>query len=318
MSNKASRLLTLIQLLQHKPNQKAADLAVQLGISIRSLHRYFAILDEMGIPIYSERGPNGGFSLVRGYRMPPLMFTPDEAAAIYLGAGMVRELWGQRYAEPAISVLAKLDNVLPDEQLREAAWAKRSLAITGLHQIDPQFLAPTLETLQQASHENHTIEMVYQSIQAIQAAERKIDPYALVIRWGYWYLIGFCHTRQALRSFRVDRIQSVKILTEAFTISQGFNLQRFLETEYTNQPHTRIQLLFNAEAARQTDELRSFWDSMETLSDGSVQVSLNTPDTNWVLQTVLSLGAQVEILSPPELRARLLEWINAIAHRYQD
>ncbi len=97
MSNTATRLITLIMLLQRQPNQKAADLAAELGVSVRTLHRYFSMLDEMGIPVYSERGPYGGFSLVKGYRMPPLVFSHEEAVAVYLGASLVEEMWGQLY-----------------------------------------------------------------------------------------------------------------------------------------------------------------------------------------------------------------------------
>src|ERR1035437_10368915 len=81
MTKPASRLITLILLLQNRPNQKAADLAGELGVSVRTLHRYFSDLDDMGIPIYAERGPYGGFSLVRGYKMPPLVVSPEEAVA---------------------------------------------------------------------------------------------------------------------------------------------------------------------------------------------------------------------------------------------
>ena len=82
MANTATRLITLIFLLQNRPNQKASELAEKLGVSLRTVHRYFEMLDEMGIPVYSERGPNGGFSLVRGYKMPPLVFTLEEAVAV--------------------------------------------------------------------------------------------------------------------------------------------------------------------------------------------------------------------------------------------
>ena len=92
MSKPASRLITLIMLLQNRPSQKAAGLASELGVPVRTLHRYLAQLDEMGIPIYAERGPYGGFSLVRGYKMPPLVFTPAEAVAVSLGTGLVEDL----------------------------------------------------------------------------------------------------------------------------------------------------------------------------------------------------------------------------------
>ena len=84
MTTTATRLITLIMLLQRHPNQKAGELACELDVSVRTLHRYFAMLDEMGIPIFSERGPYGGFSLVRGYKMPPLIFSPQEAVAVCL------------------------------------------------------------------------------------------------------------------------------------------------------------------------------------------------------------------------------------------
>src|SRR5512140_2829609 len=108
MPNTATRLITLIMLLQRRPNQKAAELAEKLGISVRTLHRYIAMLDDMGIPVYTERGPHGGFSLVRGYKMPPLVFNPEEATAVYLGTSLVEEMWGSLYHEAAQGALAKL------------------------------------------------------------------------------------------------------------------------------------------------------------------------------------------------------------------
>src|SRR5574341_588198 len=150
MSNTATRLITLILLLQSQPNQKASGLAKRLGVSIRTIHRYFQMLDEMGIPVYTERGPYGGFSLVRGYKLPPLVFSLEEAVAVYLGTSLVGEMWGQLYRESAQGAMAKLQNVLPDEQRSEIAWARRSLVATGLHRADPTPLFPMLEELRRA------------------------------------------------------------------------------------------------------------------------------------------------------------------------
>ena len=112
MTTPATRLITLIMLLQRKPNQTASELAGELGVSVRTLHRYMGMLEKMGIPIYAERGRCGGFSLVRGYKLPPLIFTPQEAVAVYLGASLVGEMWGRLYQEPARGAIAKLDSVL--------------------------------------------------------------------------------------------------------------------------------------------------------------------------------------------------------------
>src|SRR5512140_136331 len=147
MANAATRLITLIFLLQNQTNQKASELAEKLGVSLRTIHRYFEMLDEMGIPVYSERGPYGGFSLVRGYKMPPLVFTLEEAVAVVLGTGMVEEMWGDLYRQSARGALAKLENLLPEEQAREVAWARQSLIATGMNRGDLKALTPALEKL---------------------------------------------------------------------------------------------------------------------------------------------------------------------------
>ncbi|MBI9046311.1 MAG: HTH domain-containing protein, partial [Anaerolineaceae bacterium] len=163
MPNTATRLITLIMLLQNKPNQKAADLADQLEVSVRTIHRYFNMLEEMGIPIYSERGPHGGFSMVRGYKMPPLIFTPEEAVAISLGVGMVSDVWGSLYKEGARGAQAKLDNVLPEDQRREIAWAKRALVANVLQRSDFEENAPRLEIFRKARKDFKQVLISYQS-----------------------------------------------------------------------------------------------------------------------------------------------------------
>jgi len=187
MTPPAARLITLILLLQRRPNQKAADLAGSLGVSVRTLHRYFAMLDEMGIPVYTERGPNGGFSLVRGYKMPPLVLTPEEATAVYLGTGLVEEMWGSLYREAAQGALAKLDNLLPEEQLQEAAWARRSLVATGLHRANLDSVTPVLEKLRRAVREYRRVSMLYRSASHPDPLPRDLDPYALVALDGAFY-----------------------------------------------------------------------------------------------------------------------------------
>jgi len=123
MANTATRLITLIMLLQRHPNQPAAQLARALGVSVRTVQRYITMLDEMGIPVYAARGSSGGYALVRGYKLPPFVFTPEEAVAVYLGVSRLEPVWGRLYQAAAQGALAKLDNLLPDAHRREVAWA---------------------------------------------------------------------------------------------------------------------------------------------------------------------------------------------------
>ena len=172
------------------------------------------MLEEMGIPIYSERGPNGGFSLVRGYQMPPLIFTPEEAVAIYFGTSLVDEMWGDLYKEAAHGALAKLDNVLPDEQQHEIGWARRALVATGMHRSEQSALAPHLKKLRRAIRERRQVRIRYRARGRAGSVDRDIEPYALVHCWDWWYGIGHCHLRDAIRSFRVDRIIESSLLSQ--------------------------------------------------------------------------------------------------------
>jgi len=316
MTKPASRLITLIMLLQRQPNQKAAGLAAELGISVRTLHRYFEMLDEMGIPIYAERGPYGGFSLVRGYKMPPLVLDPEEAIAVALGTGMVEALWGQIYRDPAHGALAKLENMLPDEQRQEVAWARRSLIATGMHRSDLNALAPALEKLRRAVREHRRADIRYHSSTREQPEPRTVDFYALVHRWGWWYAVGYCQLRQEMRSFRVDRMESVQLTDQVFQIPEAFDIQAYLAQEWKSQPQIEVRLQFAPEGAQIARYNRAYWESLEEMPDGTVHVTLTAPDLNWAASSILAYGPLVTVLEPAALRQRVAEWAQAIVNCY--
>jgi predicted DNA-binding transcriptional regulator YafY len=317
MPNAATRLITLIMLLQRQPNRKAADLASKLGVSVRTVHRYVSMLDEIGIPVYSERGPYGGFSLVRGYRMPPLVFTPEEAAALYLGTSLVGEMWGQVYGEAAQGALAKLDNVLPDEQRHEVAWARRSLVVSGMHRADLEQLTPHLEKLRRAIRERRRVSMSYRGRSQPEPLRRDLDPYALVHRWGWWYGVGYCHLRGAMRSFRVDRIVELALLDETFQVADDFDTHAYLATEPHIQPRVQVTLRFAPKAALQALDDRALWHSWEQCPDGSVIVSLAVPNLDSAVRTALGYTPDAVVLEPPELRALLYERAKAMLNQYK-
>lgn len=318
MTTTATRLITLIMLLQNQPNQKAADLADKLGVSVRTLHRYLGMLDEMGIPVTSERGPYGGFALVRGYKMPPLVFTPEEAVAVALGAGLVGEMWGAFYQQAAQGALAKLDRLLPDEQRAEIAWARRALVATGLHRVDLNRIAPVLEKLRRAVRERRQVELLYHSSNRAEPDLRRVDAYALVHRWGWWYAVGYCHLRQALRSFRLDRIERAILTEQGFAVPADFDIRQYLEQEQRSQNLARLRLRFAPEWAYLALNNRAFWEQLEEKPDGSVEVTLTAPDLSWAASTALAYGPAVTVLEPDEARQLVQGWAREISALYQN
>lgn len=316
MATTATRLITLIMLLQRQPNQSATKLAQELKVSVRTVQRYITMLDEMGIPIYAERGPYGGYALVRGYKMPPLIFTPEEAVAVYLGTSFIEGVWGSLYQAAAQGALAKLDNVLPDEQRREVAWARQTLLAIGLHQADPSRFAPHLEKLWAAVHQRRVVNMLYRGRNQPEPLRRDFDPYVLIHGWGRQYCLGYCHLRQGIRSFRVDRILDLTLLEQTFEIPADFDLETYVATEPYFQRRVQVRLHFAPEAALQALDNRSQWDSLEEQPDGSVIVTFEVSDIEVAAIMMMNYGYLAEILAPAELRELVRARAKAIAARH--
>ncbi len=317
MSNPATRLFTLLMLLQRQPNQKASDLAAELGISVRSLHRYIGMLDEMGIPVYSERGPYGGFSLVRGYKMPPLIFSPEEAVAVYLGTSLVREMWGRLYQDAAKGALAKLDHVLPEEQQHEIAWARRTLVTTGMHRASLDRLTPLLEKIRRAIRDQRRVVMVHRKQTEQTGLRRQVEPYALVHRGGWWYLVGHCRLRNAIRSFRLDRIVDLTLLDQTFQVPPDFDIREHLAAAFESEAKVSMRLRFAPASAQVARDIGDTWEKLEDQADGSVVVTLSMPDMMWAASMALGFGPIVTVLEPIELRRTVREWADAIAAQYR-
>lgn len=315
MANTATRLITLIMLLQRQPHQTATQLAEALDVSVRTVQRYMTMLDEMGIPIYAERGPYGGYALVRGYKMPPLVFTPEEAVAVYLGTSFLEQVWGRLYQEAARGALAKLDNVLPDEQRREVAWARQTLLAMGMHSANPSLSMPHLEKLWEAMHDRRRVSMLYRGRNQPEPLQRNVDPYVLVHGWGWQYCLGYCHLRQDIRSFRVDRILDLEVLAQNFEIPADFNLEAYVAAQPYFQRRVQVRLYFAPEAALQALDNQSRWDSLEEQPDSSIIITLTVPDLEVAASIVMDYGYRAVVLEPAELRELIWERAQAIVAR---
>jgi predicted DNA-binding transcriptional regulator YafY len=249
--------------------------------------------------------------------MPPLVFTPEEAVAVYLGTGLVEEMWGQLYQQAARAALAKLDNVLPEEQRREVAWARRTLLATHMHRVDYIPLTPLLEKLRRATRERRRVRMVYRGRSQPAPIQREVDPYALVHRWGWWYVVGYCHLRQDNRSFRVDRMVELTLLDDTFNTPANFDVREYLATEPHTQPQIPVRLHFAPEGSLLALDDRALWDTVEEQLDGSVIVTFFVPNLEWAARHALSYGSSVVVLEPEELRHLVNEQARAVVELYR-
>jgi predicted DNA-binding transcriptional regulator YafY len=207
------RALRVLELLQAQPGITAGQLAARLEVTDRAARRYIAILREAEIPVESTPGPYGGYRLGRGIRLPPLMFTATEALGLVMAV-----LDGSDAAaddgDPVGAALGKILRALPENVGRQATTMLRHASPAH----DRQAVRPgpqTASALVAAVAAQCRVRIGYRS-QPGRQWEEDVDPWAVVVRHGRWYLLCHSHRADAVRAYRVDRIQSVTGSAERF------------------------------------------------------------------------------------------------------
>ena len=221
MSHPTTRVLAMLELLQARRQLSGAELAAGLGVDQRTVRRYALRLADLGIPVTAERGRYGGYRLLPGYRLPPLMLTDDEAAAVVIGL-----LAAERLGQPVVGIstaLAKIQRVLPATLSERVAALRQTLDFTQL-QRKPAVAADTgtVLTLATAASQHQRVRLRYRS-HAEQDSERDLDPYGLVLHSGRWYVTGRDGKSGELRTFRVDRVSEALLSGVSFDPPAGFD-----------------------------------------------------------------------------------------------
>jgi predicted DNA-binding transcriptional regulator YafY len=208
-----ARALLALELLQGSPGITADRLAEKLGVSERAARRYVGILREAGIPIESVRGRYGGYHVGRGLRLPPLMFSAAEALALVMAV-----LDGHHAAsdpdDPVGSALGKIVRALPEAVAAQAEAVRRTTAPApdrSAARPDPG----TTAALVQACSNRRRVRLDYRS-EAGSEWLTEVDPWAVVVRHGRWYLLCRSHAKDARRAYRIDRIRDVQELDDTF------------------------------------------------------------------------------------------------------
>lgn len=300
------RLLALLEILQARPRIGGGELATRLGVDRRTVRRYIAALEELGIPITAERGRDGAYMLVPGFKLPPLMFNDDEALALSIGLRSARGL-GLGPAAPAVqSAQAKLERVLPAALRHRVRAVDETVALRLARPVaptDPEALA----TLTAAAQARQRVHLTYRAPQGPET-ERDFDPYGLVWLGGRWYAVGMCHLRRGVRSFRLDRMAAVRGLEGAprsFERPPEFDALAHLERSLATIPRA-----FAAEVLLRTDlqtAKRELYPALGVLewSTGGVLLRTQADDLVWLAQELSRLPFPFEIRDPPALRTAL-------------
>ncbi|MFI4958882.1 MAG: helix-turn-helix transcriptional regulator [Lysobacterales bacterium] len=304
MAQPTTRVLAVLELLQSHARMSGPELARRVGVDVRTLRRYIVMLEDLGIPLTAERGRHGAYMLVAGFKLPPMMFTNDEAVALSVGMVAARGL-GLAEAAPAVeSVQAKLARVMPDSLKRHVHAIADTVKVDLLPATGTPDSNAALIALTGAAQAEQRVSMSYESAQGVRT-EREFDPYGLAYRAGAWYAVGMCHLRHDLRTFRLDRIGKVSLLERSFRRPPGFDPLDQLMRGIATIPYTNaIEVLLHTDL--QTAR-RAFSLAFGLLEPGQGGVLLRTSadDLAWFARQLAGLPFDFRIRTPARLRVEL-------------
>src|SRR6266571_2728142 len=305
MYHPTTRVLTVLELLQSHRQISGPKLAERLEVDIRSVRRYITMLQDLGIPIETERGRYGTYRLRPGFKLPPLMFTEDEALALTLGLLTARRL-GLTVAAPAVEgTLAKVERVLPTT-LRERVQAVQETLVIDVH---TSFAAPTSEvlgTLCMAAQQSRQVKLHYRSWRS-EETERVINPYGLVYLGGRWFAVGYCHLRAGLRTFRLDRVLQAEMRSDRFVRPPGFDSLEYVTRSLASVPGTWfVEVLLETTLEDARSVVPRALAILEQVN-GGVMLRCYFENLRWMARHLVGLGCSFVVYQPPELREALLQ-----------
>jgi predicted DNA-binding transcriptional regulator YafY len=300
MYHPTSRVLTVLELLQSHRRISGPDLAARLEVDVRTVRRYITMLQDMGIPVEAETGRYGGYALRPGFKLPPLMFTDDEATALTLGM-LIAQRMGMTTTAPAIEgVLAKVQRVLPDA-VRQRVQALQETLVVDLRPADTLVDSAIIGTLSLAVQQSQRVQLCYAG--GGEETERVIDPYGVVCHGGRWYTVGYCHLRAGMRVFRLDRMRCAELCAAHFTPLADFDSLRYITESFAAIPdiwNVEVLLTTTLDTARRM--LPPSLALLEQRHDG-VLLRASIDDLDMLARELVRLACPMTIHRPPELRA---------------
>ncbi|GAA5190118.1 WYL domain-containing protein [Rugosimonospora acidiphila] len=316
-----ARALRALEILQNRPGTTADQLAERLGVTERAARRYVGILREAGIPVESARGPHGGYRLRRSTRLPPVVFTQAEALGLVMAVLEVMPvLDGQPAAggaeDPVGSALSKVIQALPEGVGRQAAALREHASAApdlGSARPDPV----TTGALVAAVAARRRVLLTYRS-ETGSEWETEVDPWAVVVRHGRWYLLCHSHHADATRTYRVDRIRTARQTTREFEPPDGLDPVAALEENLGVGWEFATHVVFEAPLAKVAPWIRPPMGRLEPAPDGCVILGSTSNPAMYAREWLAGVPFAFRVVGGPELRAAVTSLANRCAAALAD
>ena len=299
------RVLTVLEILQARDHVSGKELASRLEVNLRTVQRYIARLQDLCVPVESVRGVGGFYRLKPGFRLPPLMFTDEEAFAVVLGLRGLRHLGLSAFAPATEGAAAKLARVLPEPLRNSVQMVEDVVAL----EPGPWVVSTSAECLicvASAIRTRKRLTFGYQSHEG-SCSRREIEPYGVAHMDGRWYMAGRCLLREQLRTFRLDRVSEPAIGEEGFEPAAHFDIREYLQK---GMPFVQSRFAIDVWVDLPLAEAREHFALYRVAmceEDGGTRLQCGRDRLKAFAAMLLSLGCRIVVRGPAELRETLAE-----------
>jgi predicted DNA-binding transcriptional regulator YafY len=313
--NRIDRVTAILIQLQSRKIVKAQDIADRFNISLRTVYRDINTLEEAGVPILGEAGV--GYSLMEGYRLPPVMFTKEEAAAFLTAEKFVEKLTDQSTRESYQSGMFKVRSVLRSNE-------KDMLENIEAHIEVRQHYAPfsgagqnILQPLLRSIADKEVLHIAYHAGVQAEPSQRDIEPIGIFYTSGYWHCIAYCRLRGDYRDFRADRIQKISGTGQHFDQAHP-TLKDYLKQ--LSQQENLHEIIINVQQrmAMYLQESKYYYGFVSQKpcdEEGMVQMTfLSHPE--WFVRWFTMYAEKADIIKPESMRVQMKEYIGRLAEKF--
>ena len=318
---RASRLLSIMMLLQTRGRMSAEALASELEVSVRTIYRDVDQLSASGVPVYADIGRNGGFALLDGWKTRLTGLTAPEAQALFLSGlpGPAAELGlGAEVAQAELKLLA----ALPADWQQEAKRISSRFHLDPAGWFQPGYVHAHLKAVADAVWAERKLSVRYESWTKV--TDRLLEPYGLVLKGGIWYVVA--RSGDDVRTFRLSGIKALIALDETFVRPRSFDLPaywaeataKFQQDIYvgTAQVRATARGIARLKAISETVKHAIESEGIEIGPDGWATLTVPIEEIGWATREMTNAGCEVEVLAPPELREAVADVARKMAALY--
>ncbi len=308
------RIVAILIQLQSKRVVRAQELAERFDVSLRTVYRDIRSLETAGVPIAGEAGI--GYSLVEGYRLPPVVFTREEAFTFVAAEKLMQKFVDENLGRHFQSAMFKIKSVLKDEQKDRVEAVRDSVRVKRSERLFNKDVPDVLGILFEAIAEKRQVILLYQSVEAEAPNERSTEPVGIFHENNNWYLVAYCHLRKGYRNFRADRIYGIRLTEIPFSL-QHENLDHLLSRDLPSVSRKKVRLLAGKNAARYLKWERNHFGFVSEKEAGDKVEMLFESDyaNNGFARWYLMFADQVEILEPEELKDEVNKLLGRISEK---